>query len=482
MKKRLILLIFLLVGVFYHVKSQEFVLKKGVVQDSVRINDSIPESYAVYLPSKYDPGKEWPILFAMDMQGRGKQVVHMFQEAAEEQGYIVTGSNNIHDSLSIAQNITVVSRMFNSAFSLFSINKGRAYTAGFSNGAKLASLIPSLIRPVEGVLSFGSTIPYIELLDRKNPFLFIGIVGRSDFNYLEMLDAKNKSFSTQKYLDRDRILTDNFLLSFEGEHEWPDKRYFQKGLEIFTLKAMQKGTIQKDSAYITKIYNIEFSELNDYVINNDMAAAVNLADEMLTKFKGLVDLNQLKKRTKALKKDKSYNLQNRKERKFFQKEYFIRKDYDYNLNDDVLTLNYNNLGWWNYQMGEIKKQIASPDPLEKEMGKRLLGYLNALIEDNINLELAQNPLNDEALSFLWMVKTITAPKEFSNYLKIISDSAKYEDFGTALFYLEELLKNGYENKTELYLLEHTALLRITPEFNEIIDKYLKDARYDLIEE
>lgn len=133
-------------------------------------------------------------------------------------------------------------------------------------------------------------------------------------------------------------------------------------------------------------------------------------------------------------------------------------------------------------MGEIKKYIASPDPLEKEMGMRLLGFLNALIEDNINLELAQNPVNDEALSFLWMVKTITAPKEFSNYLNIISDSAKYEDFGTALFYLEELLKNGYENKSELYILEHTALLRITPEFNEIIDKYLKDARYDLIEE
>jgi hypothetical protein len=480
MKKRLILLIFLLVGTLYHATSQELVLKKGVVQDSVRINDSIPESYAVYLPSNYDPGKIWPILFAMDMQGRGKQVVHMFQETAEEQGYIVAGSNSIHDSLSIAQNITVVSRMFNSAFSLFSINKGRTYTAGFSNGAKFASLIPSFIKPVEGVLSFGSAIPFMELLDQKKPFLFIGIVGRSDFNYIEMLDAKNKSYSTQKYVYR--IFSDNFILSFDGEHEWPDKRYFQKGLEIFTLKAMQKGNAQKDSAFVTKIYNIEFSELNDYVANNDIIAAVNLADEMLAKFKGLVDLNQLKNRKRALKKDKSYILQNRKERKYFQKEYFIRKDYDYNLNDDILTLNYNNLGWWNYQMGEIKKYIASPDPLEKEMGMRLLGFLNALIEDNINLELAQNPVNDEALSFLWMVKTITAPKEFSNYLNIISDSAKYEDFGTALFYLEELLKNGYENKSELYILEHTALLRITPEFNEIIDKYLKDARYDLIEE
>ena len=81
-----------------------------------------------------------------------------------------------------------------------------------------------------------------------------------------------------------------------------------------------------------------------------------------------------------------------------------------------------------------------------------------------------------------MVKTITAPKVFDSYLKIISDSAKYEDFGTALFYLEELLKNGYKDKSVLYSLEHTALLRITPEYNKIIDTYLNDARYDIIEE
>ena len=105
-----------------------------------------------------------------------------------------------------------------------------------------------------------------------------------------------------------------------------------------------------------------------------------------------------------------------------------------------------------------------------------------MIEDNIDIEEAQTSVNGEAVIFLWMLKTITDPLNYSYYLKIISDSAKYEDFGTALFYLEELLKNGYKDKTELYSLENTALLRITPEFNNIVEKYLKDARYEIIEE
>lgn len=131
-------------------------------------------------------------------------------------------------------------------------------------------------------------------------------------------------------------------------------------------------------------------------------------------------------------------------------------------------------------MEELKKYDKKPDPFEQQMGKRLLGYLNALIEDNIDIEKEYPVVNDEALSFLWMLKTITEPKAYSYYLNIISDSSKYEDFGTALFYLEELLKNGYEDKARLYSLEHTALLRIMPEFNAIVNKYLKGSRYDAI--
>jgi len=479
MKKIVTLLIILTVGCHYLSYSQELVIKKGIVQDLVMVNDSIGESFAIYLPTSYDGAVKWPVLFPLDMQGRGKQVISMFTEAAEEQGYILAASNNIHDSLSITENMLIVSRMFNKVYSMFPIQKERTYTAGIASGAKFATLIPSIIRPIEGVLSCGSAIPYMELLDQKNPFLFIGIVGKSDFNYMEMRDARKNNYALSNYVKK---VFDNYLMTFDGGQEWPNKRYLKKGLELFTLKAMQKGNIQKDSAYITKIYNIEYSDLNSFISNSNMTAALDLTDEMLIKFKGLVDLNQLKNRKKALTKDKLYILQNRKERKYFQKEYFIRSEYRYNLNDDVFTLNYNNLGWWNYQMSEIKKHMSSPEPLEREMGNRLLGFLNALIEDNIDLELFQNPVNEEALSFLWMVKTITAPAEYTNYLNIISDSAKHEDFGTALFYLEELLKNGYTNTAELYSLENTALFRIMPEFNAVINKYLKGARYDVIEE
>ncbi|WP_297762083.1 alpha/beta hydrolase [uncultured Muriicola sp.] len=480
MKKMILLFTLIAFCDLFLLQGQDLIIKKGVIQDSIRINDTIPETFAVYLPASYEPVGTWPVIFAMDMQGRGKQVIHMFREVAEKEGYIVAASNSIQDSLSIVQNTLIASRMFNTVYSLFPIHKQRTYTAGFGNGAKFASIIPSIIRPVEGVISIGSGIPYKELIDPKKPFQFVGIVGRSDFNFNDLSDEQSMSSTVKKFMDK-RILN-NYLLVFNGGSEWPDSSYLQRAVEILTLKSMNKNNIPKDSTFISSIYNRDFSTLNNFVTANDYLGAMYLGDEMLTKFKGLLNLDELKKRVKLISKVKEYSIQNRKQKRIFQKEYFIRYDFDYNLNDDVLTLNYNNLGWWNYQMGEIRKYSNSADPLEKEMGMRLMGFINALIEDNINLELAQNPVNEEALSYLWMVKTITAPKEFDSYLKIISDSAKYEDFGTALFYLEELLKNGYKDKSALYSLEHTALLRITPEYNKIIDKYLKDARYEIIEE
>ena len=81
--------------------------------------------------------------------------------------------------------------MFNTVYSMFPIHKQRSYTAGFGNGAKFASIIPSIIKPIEGVISCGSGIPYKELIDPKKPFQFVGIVGRSDFNFNDLTEEQN---------------------------------------------------------------------------------------------------------------------------------------------------------------------------------------------------------------------------------------------------------------------------------------------------
>ncbi|MEN8788170.1 MAG: alpha/beta hydrolase [Flavobacteriaceae bacterium] len=416
--------------------------------------------------------KSWPLVMVCDMQGRGKRAVSMFINAAEEQGYVLVGSNDLHDSISIANNILITNRLLKSVDSLISLEKARVYVAGFSSGGRFASLVPSFIKGFRGVISFGATIPNYELLTSKNIFHFIGVVGNEDYSYPDMLNAR----TTLK-----RLKFPNQLWVFNGGHQWPEPRYINKALSAITLLAMSKGHIPKDASFVQASYQNDLAEIRELSQERLLVSAYDHMNEVISMYQLHLSTDSLQAERKALRKNKDYRSQRKDENGALFKEALVRDEYQYNLLEDIGSLNYNNLGWWNYQIAELKKYEKKP-PAERKMGIRLLSYLNALIEDNIDIESAMKQVNEEALSFLWMLKTITEPDNFDYYLKIISDSAKYEDFGTSLFYLEELLKKGYEDKAALYALENTALLRITPEYNELIRKYLKDARYEIIEE
>ncbi len=469
--KKILLVLVLGTGCFS--MAQNVSLKKGTIVDSLKVNDSISESFALYLPKQFDIANNWPVVFVFDMQGRAKQSIAMLKEAAEQEGYILAASNDVRDSLSITNNVLISSRMIGSVASMFRIAKNRVYTAGFSSGARLASIIPTFIKDVNGVISCGASITNVQVLDVKKPFHFIGIVGNEDYNYPEMIKVR-------KVLDKMRF--PNQLLVYEGGADWPSTEFLAKAMEIFTLAAMTNNNIPRDTTYIQHTFRKNLNAVNQLISSRNPLLAYDYIEEMIRVYQSLVPTDSLKDREKALGKDKFYRAQNRSQSNVFFKESLIKEDYGYYLEEDVLTYNYNNLGWWNFQMQELDKYDKSSNRFERQMGKRLRSYLNALISDHIDLSRVENPVDLEAINFLWMLKTITAPQEFDNYLNVISISAQMNDYGTALFYLEELLKNGFTDKARLYSIDHTALLRITPEFNEIVLKYLKDARYDLIEE
>lgn len=467
-------MILLFLGAVFCGNAQQFALKKGMVIDSIAVKDSISENFALYLPTSFETDRNWPILFVFDMQGRGKQALRMYREAAEDQGYILAASNNVSDSLSTSQNIMIAGRMFNTVIQLLPIHKNRTYTAGFGEGGQFAGVLPLFVKGISGVISCGAAYSNMELLDANRSFYFIGIIGKEDYAYPDML-------ATTTVFDKLRI--PNNLLIFDGGHQWPDNKYLNNSMEIFTLSAMAKGHLDKDSLYINKTFNDNLTELNSLISSNKLLQASDFLEEMNSVFRlHKKEMDTLRNLKRQLKKDRTFKAMKRNEQNALLKESFIREDYIYYLGEDIATYNYNNLGWWNYQMEELKKYETSKLLAERQMGKRLLAFVNALIEDNISVLESENQIDQEALSLLWMLKTITQPKEFDYYLKIIANSAKIEDFGTSLFYLEELLKNGYTDKAKLYDLEHTALLRITPEFNQIVEKYLKEARYDRVKD
>lgn len=469
--KKILLLSFVFISTYTF--SQELRLLRGAISENIKVNDSVNETYSLYLPSTFEVAKAWPIIFVLDLDGKSKASVSMLMSAAEKEGYILASSDNVNDSLSISENVLVANRMFNSVINTVPIAANRTYTAGFGSGAMFASILPTFIKEIKGVVSIGAPIGNVEILNSKQTFQFVGIVSRSDYNFRSMLN-------TREILNK--LKFPNELLVFDSDKVLPNAPIIANAFRMLTLTSMAKGEVARDDSLITESYNMFMGKASSFVLDEKPILAMYLLSDMERLFDSMVDLDSLKTSKKVLRRSTSFKKANRSQNSYFLQESFLKEDYNYYLEEDIISYNYANLGWWNFQMEGLLKLDESAVLYERQMASRLRRYVNAMISDNIDFLSADKEIDLEAMNLLHMIKTITAPGEYESYLKVISISAKMEDYGTALFYLEELLKKGYANKAELYTLEHTALLRITPEFNLLVEKYLKDARYEIIEQ
>jgi len=453
--------------------SQDIKIQKGRIVDSLMVGDSLNQSFALYLPRTFKVKGQWPVAFAFNTKGKGKAALVRLQRAAEKYGYILAASNNIYDTISLSENMFTVKRLMNRVGSLFPIDKDRVYTAGYKTSGRFANLVPLFIKDVAGVISVSSSLANVELLSKKNPFHFIGITGRNNFNYTDLRNDE-KLLNALKF--------PNNLLIYDEDDTSAPSLFLEEAFWRFDLAAMAKGNLDKDSSAIENAYQKSIARIRELQKDKKMLLAERSMLEVLTSYRTLRTMDSLREAHKNFKKDKLYRSLKRLRSAAIFKENLLREDYGYYLEEDVLTYNFKNIGWWAFQMTMINEFINGKNSVEQRMGNRLLSYLNALVDDGIELEMNTKVVDEEALVFLLMLKTITQPENFDNYLNVVSLSAKNEDYGTALFYLEEALKKGFNDKEKLYAIPNTALFRITPEFNTLVKKYLEDSRYNIIKE
>ncbi len=470
--KKALLLAFLSTFAASSVLSQEqMVLRKGEIIEAIPVQDSVQNTFSLYLPTGFNTDKKWPLLMIFEMEGKERQAMSMFVQAAEKQGYVLAAPK-MRDTVSLTNSMIAVSKSLERIMGMLPIDLDRIYAGGAASGGRFASLTPILLNGIKGVLSVGASVANSELLNLKQPFHFVGIVSRENYNYTPMLNDTELL---------DRLKFPNQVLLYEGNSDWPSIGDLEKGMQLFTLAAMGRRLIPKDSLYVEKAYQEDLDKVNQLKRTGDLIWAEHHLTEMMSIYGAHKNLDSLRTVQRDLRRDKQFKAMKRNENSAFLKESLLKEDYVYYMEEDVYTHNFNNLGWWNHQMGEIKKFISGSNPYEKQMGHRLLGFVNALALDNIGVIQSDSVVDEDALAFLYMLKTILDPDNFDYYLKTISLSAKNEDFGTALFYLEEALKKGFKDREKLYSIENTALFRITPEFNEMVAKYLKDARYEMDE-
>ncbi|WP_299898792.1 hypothetical protein [uncultured Aquimarina sp.] len=440
-------------------------LKKGAVTDSLLV----PETegvYSIYVPKSFDLKKSWPILFGFDSTENMSNLTHLFKNAAEEFGYVVVVSN-YGNKESVSDKSTYMPLLIKHIISLFPIKNKRMYVFGVGKDAPLNTSIPLFYKQFNGVLAINDSYDYDQKLHRNKNFSYFGIVSDENFRYQDFLYA-------DQYLKRRGLTT--VLYEYRGDSNLPSENIINKVFPFFTLDAMAKGNIPNDSLWISSNYKKDKENVQLLKKKGKYLDAYDELIKMRKLYSSFLDVDELKREQKELKKIRAFKNERRKRNEYRNRELLLKQSFIISLNEDAASNQYDNLGWWQYKMEELEKLSSNNEPYAKAMKERIQKFLIHVIANYKN-ELSDTKKEIDKKIFLNILSTIINKKDFKSYKNIISLSARDEDNQTALFYLEKMLEQGYKEMDSLYAIEGTLTLRISKEYNMIVKKYLGSSKF-----
>lgn len=269
---------------------------RGEIVPKVVCAADAEESYAVYLPSGYEPEKPSPILYLLDARRRGAMAAGRFREAAERYGWILASSNNSESDGPFAPNIRAMRAMWEDTHRRFSIDPGRVYASGFSGGARAACLLAQTAAKsrVAGVIGCGAGFADNAPPGKDLPFVYFGAVGNRDFNYREMrkLDATLASLGAT-----------HRLAVFDGPHDWPPPAFCTRAVEWMELAAMRAGARPRDPALVSEWLERALREAAPRETAGEKGAALERFREVGADFDGLADVSRIRTALERLERD-----------------------------------------------------------------------------------------------------------------------------------------------------------------------------------
>ncbi len=275
--------------------AQEF--SHGQIVPKVTCKSDTEQTYALYLPSNYSNEKRFPVIYAFDPVGRGVVPVERFKEAAEKFSYIVVGSHNSRNGLGGKDLIPIINTLIKDTLERFSIDSHRAYFAGFSGGARVASGFALACKDcAAGVILCGAGFPPEVVPTKDLSFPVYGTVGDEDFNFPEMKildDALNKLNLTHR------------IVSFDGAHDWAGSEYCVKAVEWLEVQAMRAGSRPKDEKFLESVWKREFEKGSEAESKNKLYEAYISYLSIAQDFKDLHDVNEVEKKSLSLRGGKA---------------------------------------------------------------------------------------------------------------------------------------------------------------------------------
>ncbi len=275
------------------------------------------QTYALYLPSSYNPEKKWPIVYAFDPSARGDRPVDALKAGAEKYGYIVAASNNSRNGAWPPQ-IEAAQAVSDDTHTLLSIDDHRVYFTGFSGGARVAGRIAQLCNCAAGVYLNGAGFPSGTSPSSKDSvFPVFAAVGNLDFNFPEVTRL-DEALGTAGY--------PHFLRYFDGPHQWAPPEVAEEALAWFRLVAMKKDIAPRDPGFIAQQRDEEIARAKSLQQSGNLFYAWSEYTQAIATLDGLTDVTALRGAATSLASQKDVRDGAKRQQHDFEEQYNLVAD------------------------------------------------------------------------------------------------------------------------------------------------------------
>lgn len=407
------------------------------IVDTVRCAGDPSQSYALFLPPGYDSEKQWPILYVFEPAARGRLPLEHFKLASETHGVILVASNNSRNG-SWSKSFKAAQAVFDDTWGRFSIDTGRVYAAGFSGGARVATALAINSGRIAGVIACGAGFPTVaEYQPQPNmPFVWIGVVGNRDMNYLEVHKIRDQITEMKGRAH---------VLEFDGRHVWPAGDTLLMAMDLLQLEAGKGEESAKrlrkratDLSQAGRLYDAgKYLQLLCQSFPEDFGAedGARAASWLDQKEAG----KQKKEREKILKWEEEYQRKHT--------EQFI---IDLSYPDDSGSMQF-----WKEEGSMLAKLQRHSSEEKARMADRLINQLWVRC-----YEMGQRAFGDEdfrTAATYFLIWSCVLPESIFAHYSAARSYARLEKRKFALSHLENAIRNGMQDPARLDIEDFSEL-------------------------
>jgi hypothetical protein len=352
------------------------IIFNGRTLDTVKCLNQPDQTYSIFVPSDYTEKSKWPVILIFDPAGRGILAVKTFRKATEKYGYILACSYNSRNG-PLNDNFAATGYLLNDLLKRFTLDDKRIYAAGFSGGSRLALALATQNTFIAGVIGCGAGLPNDRSLipSEKSSFVYYGIAGNRDMNWLEMFDLMT--------FFNNRTAVIPYLRTFDGGHQWPPTEILTEAVEWINMQAMKKKLSVYDTAYISFCSEKIMTLVNNLTDAGNQTDAVRYLQYAIRDFSGGPVSLKMTRMLTSLEKSKGYRDANREGSDNASRERKMNERYVSSI-QEILNFGYvpdTAILWWKREVGTLKLMKDKSKPANSQMASRLLNFVSILCSE-----------------------------------------------------------------------------------------------------